>query len=273
MTLRQPTLEELHELGIVAAQAGVFDSVDDLVAFWRGGPWRVVATPQGDAAVLERWREHLDWLAMRAAWVAPRRLSGVVDDVRELARERGFRTVLSPFVGEDRVAPWVRAGMRPLLRVAMLRRELGTADLTAPFDVPPGFTLAEGGPEDVDRLLALDARCFEPEWAYDRELVERYVARDRVVLALDEAGELAGYAMAGRAGGEALVGRLAVGEPWRRRGLALALLAQMHRGLAAAGAPYVTLTTQAENVGAQRLYDRAGYHRLRGQLVGLTVPV
>lgn len=274
MSLRRPTHEELLDLGVLAARSGILDAPEAILAFEEAGPWRIAVTPQGDGVLLERWRAHMDWLAMRGAWAAPRRLPALLHDVRGVAREHGYGTILSPFLAEELAGPWERAGMRPTLRIAMLRRELGSADLDAPGAPPAGMVLAEGGPEDLDALLTLDGRCFEPVWAYDRELLESYISRDRVVTARDMAtDEITAYVMVGRTGDEGLVGRLAVVPERRGRGLGSALLREAHRGLAFAGVPYVTLTTQADNAAAQRIYARAGYRTLRGALVGLTVPV
>ncbi len=52
---------------------------------------------------------------------------------------------------------------------------------------------------------------------------------------------------------------LAVRRPWRRRGLALALLLHSFHELRARGRPRVGLGVDAENLtGAVRLYERAG---------------
>jgi ribosomal protein S18 acetylase RimI-like enzyme len=64
-----------------------------------------------------------------------------------------------------------------------------------------------------------------------------------------------------RAEGTAVVGELAVRAPWRRRGIALALLhtafAEFHRR----GIPRAELGVDAQNpTGATRLYERAGMH-------------
>jgi mycothiol synthase len=62
------------------------------------------------------------------------------------------------------------------------------------------------------------------------------------------------------------VGTLAVRRPWRRRGLALALLLHTFADFAARGATRVGLGVDAENTtGAVRLYERAGMRPVRRQ--------
>ena len=60
------------------------------------------------------------------------------------------------------------------------------------------------------------------------------------------------------------IGTLGVRRPWRRRGLALALLRQSFADFAARGATRVGLGVDAENTtGAVRLYERAGMRPVR----------
>jgi ribosomal protein S18 acetylase RimI-like enzyme len=60
------------------------------------------------------------------------------------------------------------------------------------------------------------------------------------------------------------VNELGVRNPWRRRGLGLALLRHAFAELGRLGADRVGLGVDAENVtGALRLYERAGMHVTR----------
>jgi mycothiol synthase len=62
------------------------------------------------------------------------------------------------------------------------------------------------------------------------------------------------------------IGTLGVRRPWRRRGLALALLRHSFADFAARGATRVGLGVDAENpTGAVRLYERAGMRQVRRQ--------
>lgn len=260
-------------LASLAVRNGVFFSVGDFETFAAAEPWHVLVTETDDAVLLEKWREHADVLSMRAVWCAPRRIPALVEGARAVARGRGLATVMSPLVADDLAAPYRRAGMEPLLRVLVLRRELHGSDaLTCEHDPPAGIEIGTGSPLDARELLELDRVCFEPLWAYDRPLMERYITQDRTIVARTRDGaRIVGYAMAGRVGEEGTIGRLAVDPAWRGRGLGGALLAEAVRTQAASGRAYVTLTTQTDNEVAQRLYLRQGFKCLRGQLVGLTI--
>jgi ribosomal-protein-alanine N-acetyltransferase len=268
--LRAPSRGELEEIATLAVRGGAFDAPDELLDFASAGPWRVLVTDAGDAVVLERWREHLDWLAMRAVWAAPRRMPGLVDGVRRVARERGLGTVLSPLVPSELAGPYERAAMVPALKVLMLRRPVASAE-TALVPASP-WTLAEAGPGDLDALLALDRASFDPVWAYDRTILERFLTRDRVVVASrSRGGPVLGYAAVSFAGGDGMIGRLAVDPGSRGAGIGSALVAEALRGIGRAGGSYATLTTQSDNAAAQRLYAGLGFKTLRGHLVGLTI--
>jgi GNAT superfamily N-acetyltransferase len=272
--LRPPSDDELRELAALAARSDLFGSPGDVVELARLEPWRVLVTDPGDAVILERWRDHLDWLSMRAVWAAPRRMPELVEGVRLLARERGFGTVVSPIVAAELAGPYRRAGMGPVLHILMLRRGLTAADTgrVAGVTAAPGVDVGEDSTAATDELLELDAACFEPVWAYDRTLLERYLAQDRLVTARTaDTGRLLGYATAGRVGHEGTIGRLAVAPDFRGRGIGAALVAEAVAGLAWAGASCATLTTQADNAAAQRLYLRSGFRVLRGELLGLTI--
>jgi ribosomal-protein-alanine N-acetyltransferase len=270
--LRAPTAGELTDVASLAVRAAVFESVDELRDLASVDPWRVLVTDAGDAVVVERWREHLDWLAMRAVWAAPRRMPGLVEGVREVARKLGLRTVLSPFVASELAGPYEDSGMSPRLRVLMLRRAVTAEDLAPP--PVSGWSLAEAGPDDAGALVELDRASFDPVWAYDRTILDRFLVRDRVVVASrGPGGPPLGYIVASLSSEEGMIGRLAVDPVARGSGVGSALVAEALRGIGLAGGAYATLTTQSDNVAAQRLYSRFGFKTLRGELVGLTVGV
>jgi ribosomal protein S18 acetylase RimI-like enzyme len=270
--LRAPTPQELAELASLAARGAVFADEEEFREFADAVPWRIAVTDAGDALIVERWREHLDWLAMRAVWAAPRRMPGIVDAAKALARERGLGTLLSPLVPEELAGPYERAHMVPALKVIVMRRPLSADDVAA--SPPLRWHLAEAGPGDVAALLALDRLGFDPVWAYDRAIFERLLDRDRVIVASEApGGPPIGYATACRTQREGVIGRLAVDPDRRGLGIGHALLAEALRGLRRCGAPYATLTTQADNIAAQRLYSRSGFKALRGALVGMTTSV
>lgn len=129
------------------------------------------------------------------------------------------------------------------------------------------FSLRAVSPDDFPSLYALDQACFDPGIAWSKaELLYflRYPGNIGV-LAEDESGRLAGFAIAGKQRRQgAVFGRLItidVDSPVRRRGVGHLLLDEIERQLRAAGATAVMLEVAVDNATAQRFYERHGFIR------------
>jgi ribosomal protein S18 acetylase RimI-like enzyme len=129
------------------------------------------------------------------------------------------------------------------------------------------FSLRAVSPDDFPSLYALDQACFDPGIAWSKaELLYflRYPGNIGV-LAEDESGRLAGFAIAGKQRRQgAVFGRLItidVDSPVRRRGVGHVLLDEIERQLRAAGATAVLLEVAVDNATAQRFYERHGFIR------------
>jgi len=272
MALRPATSAELAALALEAANDDAIGSAEALVVYAAAASWKVQVSPEGDAVVFDRWREHLDWLSMRAVWAAPARMPGMVAGARAVAREHGFGSVMSPLVATELAGPYERAGMKIATRLAVLRRDISDADaIKPPLAAPEGMTLREGSRDSIAAVLAVDHACFEPLWAYDRRLLAGYLEADRFVEACATDGELVGFTLTGVEAGQGSLGRLAVAPALRRQGLGTILVEDAIRALAWQGVGYVTLTTQVENAAARALYASCGFYELPGTLVALTI--
>lgn len=129
------------------------------------------------------------------------------------------------------------------------------------------FSLRAVSPDDFPSLYALDQACFDPGIAWSKaELLYflRYPGNIGI-LAEDESGRLAGFAIAGKQRRQgAIFGRLItidVDSPVRRRGVGHVLLEEIERQLRAAGATAVLLEVAVDNATAQRFYERHGFIR------------
>jgi mycothiol synthase len=153
----------------------------------------------------------------------------------------------------------------------MMRIELGDAP-TRPA-VPEGIRIRtfEPGRDEVPTHAAL-AEGFAGHWGYRFPSFEEWRHEELEGDALfdpslwflategeDVVGAAICRASSPRAEDTALVGDLAVREPWRRRGIALALLQTAFAELHRRGIPRAELSVDAENpTGATRLYEHAG---------------
>jgi ribosomal protein S18 acetylase RimI-like enzyme len=129
------------------------------------------------------------------------------------------------------------------------------------------FSLRAVSPEDFPKLYALDQACFAPGIAWSKAELLYFLKYpgNLGVLVEDEAGELAGFAIAGKQRRQGVViGRLItidVDAGLRRRGIGHLLLEEIERQLKAAGATAVLLEVAIDNDSAQSFYERHGFVR------------
>jgi GNAT superfamily N-acetyltransferase len=145
-------------------------------------------------------------------------------------------------------------------------------DLAVPPPEPSWPAGLEARPVERKQLRAFHAakeEAFADEWARPHESYEAFEARaveaPRTDLSLWttvwDGDRIAATLIAGRELGGGWVASLGVREPWRRRGLGLALLLHVFGQFWERGEQRVQLGVDAENpTGATRLYERAGMH-------------
>ena len=118
----------------------------------------------------------------------------------------------------------------------------------------------------------LDPQRFIPpgpgtEQGYGDWLASQLDRADVVVLVAERGGEVIGYAYAGLEGTDSMALRgpagalydIVVDPAHRRDGVGRALLEAVITALQARGAPQIVLSTAEGNVGAQRLFQSAGF--------------
>ncbi len=239
-------------------------NASELLAIMSGEPWRLRVTERGEAAVLGPWRDGSSDLAVLGLWCASPRVPVLVRDLAAVARAHGFDRLIGPLVPESQAGPYLRAGLRVIDRVAVLRRERSTgAPVVAP---PPGVTVREARPNDLDALARIDGAAFPAFWRYDEARLAALLDAGRGAVA-DEAGHPIGYTLATVTGGEGSLARLAVAAGSQGRGVGAALASEAVAWLAAHGARAVTLSTQAGNEASRRLYGGLGFRPLPDTLV------
>lgn len=256
---------EAERLWPVVKMAHLFDDPDSFATFRNGGPWRVLAGPGGVGALVERWRDHLDILAVRGLWCSPRDIPDTIEEIVRVAREQGFGRVLSPLVPKEFTGPYERSGMQLAQSIIAIRNDV--RDVAGEVR-PESVLLRSGLPEDVPAVLAVDHGSFDEFWQYGLEQLAEHLLRDRVVLAEVNA-QVIGYTHCTVERGAVTLGRLAVLPAHRRTGVGSALLSDVMLYAGRAGARHVDLCTQEENDASRALYQRAGMRELHGRLAFL----
>ncbi len=266
---RVPDEETLCRLGRALAKTHAFEDEADFLRFHAEAPWRVVVGPVGDVAVVERWRRHLDILAIRGIWCRPGEVPDMLRRVGGVARERGFGSLVSPLLSATQAAPYRRAGMRVRERIVRYASRLplpGVPPDAETVGIRRAVRVRRAAPGDLDAVARLDARCFEEFWRYDIDVVERRL-REGGALVLEVSGRPWGFSLFEVDGSVGTLGRLGVDPDARGKGWGRTLVETTATEMARAGATRLSLCTQAENHAAKRLYRAVGLGRRPGRLL------
>jgi mycothiol synthase len=273
-----PAIDELITAADVAVQGWSESSVPELLGWWRkmdleGSSWvlqdgeAIVAYAagfaHGDHFELDGFVHPAHQGRGLGAWIVARG--------EERARELGkARLQAFSLAGDERAHRlFEQFGMTELRRYYRMMIELTARP--APAELPDGLTLATFKEEDAKEFHDALIEAFAEEWNFismpfeewrERRLVEDpdydptlwFVVRDGDEVAAVMRNEP-------DRSGAGFVGALGVRKPWRRRGIALALLQHTFREFYDRGKRSVALGVDAENpTGATRLYERAGMH-------------
>jgi mycothiol synthase len=271
-------VDELISAADVAVQGWSESSVPELLAWWRmmdlehdswllheGDVLVAYAAGFGHADAFEldgfvhpqhRGRGFGTWLVARG---------------EERARERG-KPELQAFslAGDDRAHRlFEQCGMSERRRYYRMMIELD--DEPPETELPDGFALETFDPKDAEAFHDALVEAFEDEWNFvampfeewrELRLVKDpdfdpalwFVVRDGDEIAAVMRNEP-------DRSGAGFIGALGVRKPWRRRGVAQALLQHAFAEFYRRGKRRVALGVDAENpTGATRLYERAGMH-------------
>jgi len=126
--------------------------------------------------------------------------------------------------------------------------------------------LREATIRDLDALLALEAACYPPHQAYSREEYRYALAKAKALnLVLHDVDDAVGFVGAFHHGVWRVGHVYTVNVHPKRRGEGLGklLMGEAEARLAALGMTRVVLEVNVENADAIRLYERAGYARVK----------
>lgn len=117
-------------------------------------------------------------------------------------------------------------------------------------------------PADFEALYEIDQACYEPEIAYSRRELRRYLRFPGAECVIAEAEEkIAGFCIAAHEGAQGHVITMDVLEPFRRMGMGAALLKEVEDRLAAKHVQEIFLETATDNLPGIAFWTRHGYRK------------
>jgi ribosomal protein S18 acetylase RimI-like enzyme len=216
---------------------------------WRGG-W----------ARLGPWRGHPEIGHVVVGASAPA-TQVAVDDCLDRLRTLGFETVVTSALTPKDALAFVDAGFEVRERLHLLEHLGGPP----PAPTAPLPRTRRGRRGDRAEVVAVDTRAFPPFWQLETAGLDDAIgatptARFRVCDGPD--GEIAGYAITGRAGRNGYLQRLAVDPTARRLGFGRALVYDALHWLHRHDVSRTLVNTQLDNARAVALYESCGFRRL-----------
>jgi mycothiol synthase len=202
--------------------------------------------------------------------------SGLVAEAEAIAGDQGAESVRAFVQGDDPVMREVleAGGWEPIRYSFQMRIDLD-GDIPEPV-WPDGLTPRNPRADEYERIYEANQEAFADHWDFHRVSIEEW--RTFAVEShgydpgrwwvVDDGDEVAAYTInSWHFSGDpqfGWVGSLGVRRPWRRRGLATALLRHSFRDFREQGATRVGLGVDGENTtGAVRLYESVGMHVAR----------
>jgi ribosomal-protein-alanine N-acetyltransferase len=175
---------------------------------------------------------------------------------------QGVDRVLTPALADGQLRVWRRAGFVDHLDLTIFERSLARP---APG---PEVRVEVLHDPDIDALVAIDDRAFDPTWRVGRlGLRDALTAtQSAAALGVEDSGQLLGFLVVGEGGAVSYLQRLAVEPAWRSRGLGRSLVRAAIGWARGRGARTMLLNTQPDNRTAAGLYESEGFELLTTRL-------
>lgn len=173
------------------------------------------------------------------------------DRMADLARAE----VYSPALLHPSRRVWIRSGYEPAFELRImehsLSHEIGT----------PASPVGRTSEPDLDAIVAVDRRAFEPFWRMSAPALAEALrsTRTSTTLVIEDDGRVAAYAMVGAQWGTAYLQRLAVDPDARRRGLGTDLVRASLTWALERAASKMVLNVKPDNQRAREMYGRLGF--------------
>jgi mycothiol synthase len=282
LTFRRPSSEDLGAAAaIMAAEERSLrgesrQGADEMSDWWRlfnleDGSW-IVETAAGEpvafSGLIEGQDHYPAWVCVHPSATGRGLGSELLRRSEARVRKLGGEQLNAGMLAENDAARRLltQLGFQEIRRFYQMEVALDSA--SEPPEPPAGFTIEPFRSEDARAFHAALNEAFEDDWGFHSMSFEDWKSfrleapsTDLSLWFVARAGdEIAGVLRGdGRKFGGGWVGALGVRKPWRRRGLAAALLQHAFTEYRRRGESHVGLGVDAQNeTGATRLYERVG---------------
>ncbi|WP_232726460.1 ribosomal protein S18-alanine N-acetyltransferase [Mariprofundus ferrinatatus] len=123
------------------------------------------------------------------------------------------------------------------------------------LNLPDRYSLRSGGIEDLDAVYRLSRESFDSSWSYESLYSALETGYDLIIC--ERGHELAGYLLSMSILDETQIMQIAVGEQFRRRGLAEAMTQALIES--SSGIAVIMLEVRVSNAAARSLYAKLGF--------------
>lgn len=120
------------------------------------------------------------------------------------------------------------------------------------------MTIRDARPSDVPEIAALERECFSLPWS-EEIIASQLGGPGRIMLAAEENGALAGYMGLQYVLDEGYISNVCTAPPFRRRGVARALIGELVRRAEALELAFLSLEVRVSNAPAIALYRGEGF--------------
>ncbi len=183
-----------------------------------------------------------------------------VTELRAHLPPLGFSSAVTTALTPTAQKPFLENGFQHMASLALLVHNLET---TSAKPVVPGLRIRRGTRRHLTPVLALDAKCFPPEWLFTESLLHdalRATAASRYRIASRD-GTILGYAITGYTAGHGYLQRLAVEPAAQRHGIANQLVNDAIHWVKQNNGQDLTVNTMTTNTSALDFYLHLGFLR------------
>ena len=121
------------------------------------------------------------------------------------------------------------------------------------------YAIRDVGPDDIPQIVEVEKRCFSLPWTAEQLAAQIKNAQHEFIAAISPDGTVLGYVGMMYVLDEGYISNVATDLPWRRQGIADALIGRLCAICEGLRLSFVSLEVRAGNALAVALYEKHGF--------------